>query len=465
MNKNSNRKFWLKVFTLLLTAVAGTLRAADPTLTLTTPAEAWVTTPLPEQPSTAGVQEENERTIRVRPEQTFQTMDGFGGCFNELGWTALQTLPNDAVQQVLKNLFDPGGANFNYCRMPIGADDYALSWYSLDDIADDYSLDHFSVARDEMFLIPYIRAALAYQPAMRLWGSDWSPPIWLKTNGTYHGGSLKMDKSSLTTYAAYLCQYVKEYRKRGINVVTVCVQNEPFSAQVFPSCLLNADQIAKFIGSYLGPRFAAYKPGADIWLGTINGNDFPYVARSLDDPAAAPFIAGAGFQWDGQKIIGQVHGKYPRLPLMQTESECGDGLDDWQAAAHTWRLIRDDIGNGVIRYIYWNMVLDETGSSTWGWRQNALVTVLRREHQVRYNPEFYLMEHLSHFVKLKAVRIGAEGDWPDALEFRNSDGSVIVVAANFSGQEANLRLEYNQKSYRLLLPDSSIATVDFPVGN
>jgi glucosylceramidase len=225
---------------------------------------------------------------------------------------------------------------------------------------------------------------------------------------------------------------------------------------------LDENQIAEFVGTYLGPRFAADKPGADIWLGTVNGDRFPFVTRILDDPVAAPFIAGAGFQWGGRKIIGQTHMKYPQLALMQTESECGDGSDDWQAAGHTWNLIRDYIADGAGRYIYWNMVLDETGSSTWGWRQNALVTVLRKEHRVRYNPEFYLMEHLSHFVQLKATRIGAEGDWPDSLAFRNPDGSTIVLMGNFTAQDVQIHLGSRQKSYRFLLPTTSIATATFP---
>ena len=441
--------------------LAPLVQAAGPTVTLTTRDQVWTVSPLAE----AGGASTPRHSLEPQPKQIFQTMDGFGGCFNELGWTALQTLSSDARQQVLRDLFAPTGANFNYCRMPIGANDYALSWYSLDDTPGDYSLDHFSLERDQVFLIPYLRAAIAYQPGMRIWGSDWSPPIWLKTNDAYNGGTLKMDKQSLTTYAAYLCRYVQEYRKLGLNVVSVHVQNEPFSEQTFPSCHLDAEQYVTFIGSYLGPQFASAKPGADIWLGTINGDVFPFITRIMDDPVASPYIAGAGFQWAGQKIIGPTHEKYPKLELMQTESECGNGSDDWGAAAHTWDLIHHYITNGASRYNYWNMVLDETGLSTWGWRQNALITVLRGKHKVRYNPEFYLMEHLSHFVQLKAVRIGVGGDWNDALAFRNPDGGIVVLTANFTGADTSVRLSWQGKSYSLKLPNISIATVELPAGS
>ena len=441
--------------------VTETLRSAEPSVTLTTPGETWTTQPLSVENS--GAVEGKKIALVVNPGQTFQTMDGFGGCFNELGWTALQTLAPDAASQVLKNLFDPGEANFNYCRMPIGANDYALSWYSFDETPGDNELEHFSVARDEIFLIPYIHAAMNFQPGLRIWGSPWSPPTWLKTNGAYQGGTLKNDPQSLSTYAAYFSRYVQEYHKRGINVVAIHVQNEPFSISTYPSCGMEASQFVDFIGNYLGPRFAKDKPGAQVWLGTLNTSNQAFFSQILDAPVARPFIAGAGFQWEGQRLIGPAHEKYPDLPLMQTESECGNGANNWDAAAHTWSLIHQYIANGASRYMYWNMVLDETGLSTWGWKQNALITVLRADHQVRYNPEFYLLKHLSAFVQLGARRIGT-GDSPDALAFANPDGTIVVVMANFSGAAETVELEWSKKTYHLSLPDRSIATAQYPAG-
>jgi glucosylceramidase len=48
--------------------------------------------------------------------------------------------------------------------VPIGANDYALEWYRLDETEDDYAMSDFSVARDERILIPYIKAAMAIRP-------------------------------------------------------------------------------------------------------------------------------------------------------------------------------------------------------------------------------------------------------------------------------------------------------------
>ncbi len=451
--------FWRKTALAAAVAVTGglSLDAAPAFWTLTTAAAPWVTAPLAE------TKETGTPGVEIDPSQPLQAMTGFGGCFNELGWTALQTLPAAAVDQVLRDLFSPQGCNFGLCRMPIGANDYAVTWYSLDETPGDTALAHFSLDRDEVFLLPYIRAAMKIRPGLQVWGSAWSPPSWMKTGGTYHGGSLRWEKPVLEAYAAYLSRAASAYRAHGINFVSVHVQNEPFSEQVFPSCVWNADQIAEFVGSYLGPRFARDKPGADLWLGTLNNGSLPFLYRILDDPKAAPFLAGAGFQWAGRSAVAPAHQKYPALPLMQTESECGNGSDDWKAAAHTWSLVRDYVSNGARgSYMYWNMVLDETGLSTWGWKQNALVTVDRHNHAARYNPEFYVMKHLAHFVLPQARFLAARGDWPDTLAFRNPDGTVAVLLANFTGQPATVTLRVAGKAYAVTLPDTALATAVLP---
>src|SRR6202035_3873552 len=107
--------------------------------------------------------------LNVDLSATAQTMEGFGGCFNELGWTSLSKLSDGDRASVLRELFDPvAGARFSLCRMPIGANDFALKAYSYDETKDDFELKHFSIENDRATLIPFIRAAQRYQPRLRL---------------------------------------------------------------------------------------------------------------------------------------------------------------------------------------------------------------------------------------------------------------------------------------------------------
>ena len=104
--------------------------------------------------------------------QTGRPMDGFGACFNELGWTSLQQLAEGDRESILRELFDPAsGARFTYCRTPIGANDFATDAYSYDETDGDFALKDFSIAHDENTLVPFIQAALRHQPKLKLWAS------------------------------------------------------------------------------------------------------------------------------------------------------------------------------------------------------------------------------------------------------------------------------------------------------
>ena len=69
---------------------------------------------------------------------------GSARCFNELGWASLRPLDSEDKDAIFQELFAPGvGANFNICRMPIGANDFSLDWYSYDEVPGDFALKRF----------------------------------------------------------------------------------------------------------------------------------------------------------------------------------------------------------------------------------------------------------------------------------------------------------------------------------
>jgi glucosylceramidase len=374
----------------------------------------------------------NTQLIDIDPNTTYQVIDGFGGCFNELGWNALNTLTATARDAVMKDLFDPNtGCKFNICRMPIGASDYGSSWYSLNDTSGDYSMTNFNITRDKGCLIQYIKAAMTYKTDLKVWGSAWSPPAWMKDNNNYAGGHLTWTAQNLTSYALYLEKYVQAYRAEGVNVYAVHVQNEPYANQVFPSCLWDGSQMRDFIKSYLGPKFQADSLNCEIWLGTINNGDYNACAAVvLGDSVANSYTTGCGYQWAGKDAIQPTHDNYPAKKLMQTETECGGGSNDWAYAESTFGLFKHYLDRWANSYMQWNMVLDETGNSTWGWKQCAMVTVNKSTHVVTYNPQFHLVKHFSYFITPGAYRVNSTGDWADKIAFKNPNGDLVLVVAN-----------------------------------
>jgi glucosylceramidase len=360
----------------------------------------------------------DESAIVIHTDSTKQIIDGFGGCFNELGWDALQSITEKNKQIVAKNLFDiTDGCRFNIYRMPIGANDYAVNWYSHDETAGDYEMKNFSLDRDKQRLIPYIKLAKSFNQEMKVWASPWCPPTWMKTNNHYACASnpkfndlaanrqgeemktqFRMEPKVLAAYALYFEKFILAYHSEDIEISAIHVQNELNSCQSFPSCIWTPKDMATFIGDYLGPKFKADEIKTQIWLGTIERPQVERVDSILLNPKAGKYIKGIGFQWAGKGAIPEIHRKYPNMKLMQTETECGDGSNDWAAAEHTFGLMKHYFSNGANAYMYWNMVLDETGKSQWGWKQNSMISINKTSGKVTYNPEFYLMKHLSYFV-------------------------------------------------------------------
>lgn len=377
-------------------------------------------------------------------------MMGFGGCFNELGHVALMKLSEPKRRELLLDLFGETeeGCHLNFCRLPIGANDYSLDWYSLDEVKDDYELEHFSIDRDREHLVPYIKAALALNPELKLFASPWSPPAWMKDPPVYNWGKLIKTDRNLRSYASYFIRFIQEYRKEGIAIDQVHVQNEPVANQKFPSCMFTGSELRLFIRDYLGPQLRSSGLDTELWLGTINApgcdyrrlifdkwatEDYDYFANEvLSDPKARQYIAGVSYQWGGKIAIQRTYESWgDRIRLMQSENECGFGDNTWEYARYVWTMLKHYIANGAESYMYWNLILEGDGRSTWGDPQNAMVTIKLETDSYTLNPDYYAMKHFSSIIQRGARRLGLQQSAAgDALAFRNPDGTFAIELFN-----------------------------------
>ncbi len=404
-------------------------------------------------------------SIGIDVSKQFQTIDGWGGCFNEKGWQALSYLTETERQDVMEALFDKNGCDFATCRMPIGASDYALDYYSLNDSAGDYQMKYFSIQRDKKYLIPFIKAAMKYQPQLRIWGSPWTPPAWMKTNGKYFQGELNQDDKNLKAYALYFADYVKAYQNEGIHVYAVHVQNEPLHLPGFPSCGWTGQQMADFIGNYLGPEFQKEKLPAEIWLGTLNGNPDndeykQFVLPALSNPKTAKFITGVGFQWFGDAAVDPTVENFPEKKIMQSETKCGNGDNSWAYAFETYDQMHWYLSRNAVAYMQWNMVLDQTGMSSWGWKQSAMVTVDTISRKAIFNPQFYVVKHFSNFIKPGAKRVYcSSNEYLKPLAFQNPDGSIICILTNRENFTKTLTINFNKRLVEVELKAGSVNTL------
>ena len=411
-------------------------------------------------------------------------MAGFGACFNELGWTSLSALGEQDRESVLHELFDPAaGARLSYCRMPIGTNDFATGAYSYDETEGDFELKQFSIEHDRQTLIPFIHAAQRHQPKLRLWASPWTPPSWMKRNHFYaeakgfpgmvdngirpeqigrEGEDMFIQEPRyFEAYARYFGRFIDAYRAEGIPVGMVMPQNEFNSAQNFPSCTWTAEGLARFL-HYLGPEMR--KRGVEVFFGTLERGNPKLLETVMADKVAAPFVKGVGVQWAGKNALPAIHREFPELAVYQSEQECGDGKNAWSYTSYCWQLMKHYFRGGANGYMYWNISLDRTGRSTWGWAQNALVSVDSAAKTYHYNHDYYLLKHLTHFVDVGARSAEVTGTCDDALAFVNPDGSAVLLLRNELPHAQLVQAQVAERTFAVELPPDSVSTLSVKQG-
>ncbi len=433
----------------------------------------WVTTtecsPWESQTSILPADNPGKAEVTIKSSNTRQTIEGFGACFSELGWTSLNVLDAQVREDIMKELFSPGvGANFTICRMPIAANDFALDWYSYNETENDFEMKNFSIENDKKTLIPFIKKAQQYYPDLKIWASPWCPPTWMKYNRHYACSGLPAEQQGaegtdmfirkepyLKAYTLYFSKFIDAYRDQNIDVFGVMPQNEFNSCQVFPSCTWTAAGLAEFVGKYLGPAMEEKK--VELMFGTMERANEALVDTILTDPACSKYVTGVGFQWAGKGSLPGINKRYPNMKLYQTEQECGDGQNNWKGAMHSWGLMKHYLSNGVSVYDYWNISLMQGGVSRWGWAQNSLV-VVNEDKTFQYTPEYYVMKHVSHYVMPGAKNIATEGAYEDVLAFLNPDKTIVIIAGNENDTDKTLHLDVNGKMYAPTLKANSLNT-------
>jgi glucosylceramidase len=491
------------------TGTAGT-GTVTPSMVLVTSASGnyWKTGTLTESTAAA--------TVTVNDTSLGQKWDGFGGAFNELGWSVLTT-PAMQTQAVTLLFSATEGANFTWGRIPIGASDYAMTRYTNDDTGTDVTatsagtnrppadttLQMFSLARDGQRLIPYIKAAQGVKPDLRFWASPWTPPVWMKTGykmdsgGTgggnakkpsyFDGGNMVNSAANLAAYAQLYTKFVTGYKGQGINIEIVSPQNEPGYDQNYPSCLWDSATYIAWVGQHLGPAMKTI--GVKVMLGTMsnagdaNRNDINIATAVLADATAKSFLSVAGVQWG---VLDKVNGgqTFSGLPIWATEHKCGNypwnpgtgcgetnsscptynntmAPNDQAYGVESWIYIRNAITKGkVTSYSAWNMVLDRVGlgnDTSRDWKQDALLAV--NGTTITQTPAYYVFRHLSQYVVPGANVVATSGG--DAVAFKNPDGSIVVATYNSGAANNSYVVAIGGKKFSFAMPGQGWATVKY----
>jgi glucosylceramidase len=384
--------------------------------------------------------ENSNFTISVNSGTTYQEMDGFGYTLTGGSAILINSMSTSARADLLEELFgnSENSIGVSYLRVSIGSSDLDPNTFSYNDLPSgqtDENLDNFSLNPDMTNLIPVLNEILAINPDIKILGSPWSAPTWMKSNGNTVGGELQ--PQYYTTYANYFVKYIQGMASEGITIDAITIQNEPENPFNNPSMLMNAQQQNTFIKDHLGPIFASENISTKIILFDHNLDNPDYPISILNDPVTKPYVDGSAFhlyagQIDNMSLVNDAH---PDKNLYFTEQWVqapGDFNNDIR-----WHLRELMIGaprNWSRNVLQWNLAADPNSDPhTDGGCTECLGAVTIDGNNVERNPAYFIVAHSSKFVPVGSVRIESNysTEFPN-VAYRTPDNKTVVVVLNNS---------------------------------
>lgn len=395
---------------------------------------------------------EREISVFVTPNKKFQTFMGIGGAVTDASAEVFAKLSPMKQSEFLNAYYNKEtGIGYSLMRTSIHSSDFSTNSYTYVEEGDK-ELKTFSIDHDKQFRIPLIKRAIQTAGGkLLLYASPWSPPSFMKSNGTMiQGGTLLPD--FYQAWANYYVKFVKAYEKEGMPIWGITIQNEPMATQKWESCLFTASAERDFLKNYLGPTMKKVGLGAKkIVVWDHNRDIMNHRANVIyDDPEASKYAWGMGFHWyetwaGGEPMfdnVKKVYEAYPSKNLLFTEG-CVERFDAkkyqfWGNAERYGTSMINDFNNGTVGWTDWNILLDENGGPNH--KGNFCFAPIHADVQTGeliYTPSYYYIGHFSKFVRPNAKRVSTASSRSSLLStsFANTNGKMVTVVMNKSADK------------------------------
>ncbi|MFZ1227096.1 MAG: glycoside hydrolase family 30 beta sandwich domain-containing protein [Saprospiraceae bacterium] len=403
--------------------------------------------------------------IRVDSTQVFQEIDGFGYSLTGGSSSVIYALAPAPRAALLKEMFgsDSASLGISYLRISIGASDLDPFPFSYNDLPageTDVNLNKFSLAPDKAHLIPVLKEILAINPNIKIMGSPWSPPTWMKTNNSSVGGSLKPEYYS--TYAQYFVKYIQGMKAEGITIDAVTLQNEPLHPGNNPSLLMQAAEQRDFIKGFVGPAFEAAGIKTKIIVYDHNCDRPDYPITILNDPEAKKYVDGSAFHLYGGDIsaLSTVHDAHPDRNLYFTEQWTGKNESFAENFMwHTQQVLIGSVRNWSKVVLEWNLANDPSfGPHTEGGCTECK-GALTIGGSITRNPSYYILGQISKWVPPGSKRIQSDiaPNMP-SVAFLTPQGKKVLLVLNTASASQSFNIEFKGKRVTALLQAQSAGT-------
>jgi glucosylceramidase len=421
---------------------------------------------------------ETEASILVNKDRLHQTFVGIGAALTDASAETFYKLDKDQQDLFMEAYYSVDkGIGYSLARTIIHSCDFSTGSYTYVEEGD-ADLKTFNIEHDRKFRLPFTKLAIeAAGGELLMYASPWSPPAFMKTNGSMlQGGKLKPE--FYQSWANYYVKFIEAYEKEGIPIWGLSIQNEPMATQRWESCIYSAEEERDFLKNYLGPTLEKSGMGDKKVIVWDHNRDLLFERANviLSDPEANKYVWGTGFHWyedwkDGTpmfKNVAGVNDAYPDKKLIFTEG-CNEGYDlerlendDPKLAERYGKAMINDFNNGTVAWTDWNILLDETGGPNHV--QNLCFAPVHGNTttgKLMLTRSYYYIGHFSKFIRPGAKRIstGTTANHLNATSFLNKDGSIVIVAMNTGEEKLDYMLSIDKKTANLSMPAHAIQTI------
>lgn len=433
--------------------------------------------------------------IEVQRNKEYQKMYGFGGALTGSVSHILEKLPDSLRQHIYTSYYSAGkGIGYNMMRITIGGSDFDLApWAYNESPRNDRSLSNFTKLdpRDER-RIEQIHAIkkVADVANLRIVGSAWSPPPWMKSNDGWTGLSSLLSEY-YQTWADYHVRFLEFMSDAKLPLWAITTGNEPMNGVIgwlfvkFMSLGWTPENQGKWVAQNLGPSIKNARNedvrNVKIFTGDDQRYTFPiWMSRMRKtNPKAIDFIDGMAVHWYWDQLIGatvidRFHSQFPDKIILNTESSDGDKpfqthgpeLGSWERAEKYITSYIQDFQHHVGGWIDWNLVLDQRGGPNYvdNFVDSPVIVNTENNDEIYKQPMFYAIGHFSRFITEGSVRIGVDSDNLSVLTlgFKRPDNSIVVIFYNRLTKDISLNFKDGERgNIPLTLPARSIHTLHY----
>ena len=403
--------------------------------------------------------------ITVDSATQYQPVEGFGYTLTGGSAALINNLPATNKAALLQELFGAAqnSIGISYLRVSIGASDLSAEVFTYDDMPagqTDPQLQHFSLSKDTVDLIPLLQQILTINPNIKILGSPWTAPVWMKDNGSSIGGKLRPEYYSV--YANYFVKYVQAMAAKGITIDAVTLQNEPENPNNNPSMVMTSADQANFIKNNLGPAFQS--AGINTKIITFDHNcDHPnYPIEILNDGAAKPYVYGSAFHLYAGDIsaLSTVHAAHPDKALYFTEQWTGAaGNFNGDLQWHIKNVVIGSMRNWSRTALEWNLANDPAyGPHTPGGCTECKGALTISGTSITRNVAYYIIAHASKFVPAGSKRILSNNPGLPNVAFVRPDGKKALIVLNEGANDQAFSIKYKNLIAVTTIPSNSVIT-------